>query len=245
MTLSRRSLFACACCAGAVLPFSRARAADPHAHTALTPDEALDALRQGNAAFLRGATASPLSDEHRRHEVAGGQAPFAILVSCSDSRVPPELLFARGLGELFVVRNAGNTVDSAAMGSIEYGVTALGAPLIVVMGHERCGAVSAAVSVVSDNARFPGSIGPMVEPIIPAVLEARSDPGELLDNAVRRNVSRTVRRLREQAPLLLAPQAEGRLKVVGARYDLDDGAVDFFDLPQALLPPLAADQLGR
>ena len=107
----------------------------------------------------------------RRLEIARGQTPFATLVSCSDSRVPPELLFGRGLGELFIVRNAGNTVDTAALGTIEYGVAALGVPLIVVMGHEKCGAVDAAVKVVTENATFPGSIGRMVEPIVPAVLD--------------------------------------------------------------------------
>ena len=149
-----------------------------------------------------------------------------------EHRVPPELLFGAGLGELFIVRNAGNTVDTVAIGSIEYGVNVLGAPLIVVLGHERCGAVDAAVSVVQKNATFPGSIGQMVEPIIPAVLKARSSAGEikdgeLLDLAVRENVRRTVMRLRESEPSLIEPQRTGKLRIVGARYDFDDGKVDF------------------
>ena len=143
--------------------------------------------------------------------------------------MPPELLFGRGLGELFIVRNAGNTVDTAAIGTIEYGVAALGVPLIVVMGHEKCGAVDAAVKVVTENATFPGSIGRMVEPIIPAVLSAQREGGDLLQAAVRANVRRTVARLRTDEPLLLTPLRDRKLRVVGAAYDLDDGSVDFFD----------------
>jgi carbonic anhydrase len=167
----------------------------------------------------------------RRLEIARGQTPFATLVSCSDSRVPPELLFGRGLGELFIVRNAGNTVDTAALGSIEYGVAQLGVPLVVVMGHEKCGAVEAAVKVVTENASYPGSIGRMVEPIVPAVIAAqREGGGDLLQAAVRANVRRTVSRLRTASePMLLEPLRAGKLRIVGASYDVDDGSVDFFD----------------
>ena len=154
-----------------------------------------------------------------------------MLVSCSDSRVPPEVLFGKGLGELFIIRNAGNTIDTAAMGSLEYAVAELNVPLVVVMGHERCGAVAAAVSVVEKGATFPGSIGRMVEPIVPAVLDAkRRGAVDLLDASVRANVSRTVGRLRDfSEPMVLDRIRSGRLRVVGARYDLDDGRVDFFD----------------
>ncbi|MEA1832690.1 carbonic anhydrase [Methylobacterium durans] len=232
MRLDRRRFVACACCAalaplGAIAP--KARAAEGK-RTDLSPDQALALLKEGNrsfttdAPFRRGAT-----DRDRRIEIARGQTPFVVLVGCSDSRVPPELLFGRGLGELFIVRNAGNTVDSTAMGSIEYGVVELGVPLIVVLGHEKCGAVQAAVSVVKDNAVFPGSIGRMVEPIVPAVLRAQGQPGDLLDNAVRENVRRTVLRLRTAEALLADPVKAGKLKIVGARYDLDDGSVDFFE----------------
>lgn len=198
----------------------------------LTPDQALDLLREGNAAFLQGEETSVLTSSQRRLLLAQGQNPFAAYVTCSDSRVPPELLFGRGLGELFIIRNAGNTVDTVALGSIEYAVAVLKVPLVVVMGHESCGAVKAATEVVTDNATFPGSIGRMVEPIIPAVLQAQSDEGDLLDNSVRANVRRVVKQLREQTdPIMIGPQRESLLKVVGAYYDLDDGRVDFFDLP--------------
>ena len=133
------------------------------------------------------------------------------------------------MGELFVIRDAGNTVDTVALGSIQYAVEHLGVPLVVVLGHRRCGAVQAAIAVVEENAVFPGSIGQMVEPIVPAVLKAKSASGELLENAVRENVRRTVLRLRASTePILHEPIESGRLKVVGGRYDLDDGRVDWF-----------------
>jgi carbonic anhydrase len=145
--------------------------------------------------------------------------------------VPPELLFGRGLGELFIVRNAGNTVDTAALGSIEYGVGVLGCPLIVVLGHEACGAVAAAVDVVEKNTTFPGVIGEMVQPIVPAVLEARrmSGDGTLLDKSIIANAKRVANRLGTQSPVLQDAVRAGKLKIVPARYDLDDGDVDFFD----------------
>ena len=175
----------------------------------LTPQKALDLLRQGNRTFLGGAQTGAVTGAQRRLDLARGQDPFAAYVSCSDSRVPPELLFGRGLGELFIIRNAGNTVDTVALGSIEYAVTVLGVPLVVVMGHESCGAVAAALKVVTDNATFPGSIGRMIEPIIPAVLQARKESGNPLDNAVRANVRRVVRQLREQTdPIMLEPQKQ-------------------------------------
>ena len=197
--------------------------------TTLTPDQALATLKEGNDKFITDAPYRQANDRDRRLEIARGQTPFAVLVSCSDSRVPPKLLFGRGLGELFIVRNDGNTVDTTALGSIEYGVVELGVPLVVVLGHEKCGAVDAAVKVVKENATFPGAIGQMIEPIVPAVLRAQAQPGDLLDNAVRENVRRTVNRLRTSEALLQEPLRSGKLKIVGARYDLDNGDVDFFD----------------
>jgi len=195
----------------------------------MTPDQALAALKEGNDKYVTDAPYRRVGDRDRRLEIARSQAPFAVLVSCSDSRVPPELLFGRGLGELFIVRNAGNTVDTTALGSIQYAIAELGVPLVLVLGHERCGAVEAAVKVVKENATFPGAIGQMVEPIVPAVIRAQSQAGDLLDNSVRENVRRTVQRLRTSDTLLAEPLKAGKLKIVGARYDLDDGDVDFFD----------------
>lgn len=197
----------------------------------MSPNEALALLRDGNQAFLNDEPILPPLDRDTRLRLAAGQSPFAAYVSCSDSRVPPELLFGRGLGELFIVRNAGNTLDTAALGSLEFAVSVLGVPLIVVMGHEACGAVQAAVSVVRDQARFAGNIGKMIQPIIPAVLEVDMSQDTGIESAVRQNVRRVVRELREEAsPLFLQPQAKGKLMVVGAYYELGSGKVDFFDL---------------
>jgi carbonic anhydrase len=219
------------CAAVGVAP-PPARAADPTtARTTLTPDQALKLLKEGNDNYRTDAPYRGTQGRERRVELARGQAPFCVLVGCSDSRVPPELLFGRGLGELFIVRNAGNTVDTAALGSIEYGVGVLGCPLIVVLGHEACGAVAAAVDVVEKGTTFPGVIGEMVQPIIPAVLEARRmSGGTLLDNSIVSNAKRVANRLVTQSSVLQESVRGGKLKVVPARYDLDDGDVDFFDM---------------
>jgi len=230
--LSRRGFLGCTCCAAASVGFGAGRPAHAAegARTNLTPDQALELLKEGNRSFKTDSPVRAVQGRERRLEIARGQTPFATLVSCSDSRVPPELLFGRGLGELFIVRNAGNTVDTAALGSIEYGVAQLGVPLVVVMGHERCGAVEAAVKVVTENASYPGSIGRMVEPIVPAVISAQRQGGDLLQAAMRANVRRTVSRLRTASePMLLEPLRAGKLRIVGAAYDVDDGSVDFFD----------------
>lgn len=213
------------------MPFGRPghAAGEQPATPGPSPDEALALLKEGNARFVADAPFDAAIGSARRHELAKGQRPFAVVVGCSDSRVPPELLFGRGLGELFVIRVAGNTVDLAAEGSIEYAVAELGAPLVVVLGHERCGAVAGAVSVVEHNAIFPGAISDIIEPIVPAVLKAKSQPGDLLDNAVRQNVLRTVTRLRVLGPILPEMVKAGRVKVVGGRYDLDEGKVEFLN----------------
>lgn len=233
---SRRVMLGGAAAAAAFTIGARAAGAPPPgtanpAPPTLTPNQALATLKDGNRRFLAGEAVVPDRRGRRRLEIAKAQYPIAVLVSCSDSRVPPELLFGRGLGELFIIRNAGNTIDTVAMGSLEYAVSELNVPLVVVMGHERCGAVAAAVSVVEQGATFPGSIGRMVEPILPAVLAARrTGAKDLLDASVRANVSRTVARLRQfSEPMVIERIKAGRLRIIGARYDLDDGNVDFFD----------------
>jgi carbonic anhydrase len=227
--LHRRALLGSALALGAgavVAPWHRGWAADG-AKTTLTPDAALALLKEGNAKFVADNPAGTGTDSPRRVELAAGQAPFAALLCCSDSRVPPELVFDRGLGELFVVRVAGNTVDQVALGSLEYAVSQLGAPLIVVLGHEACGAVSAAISVAENQASLPGSLDAVVAPILPAVLTAKKQSGDLLHNAIVANVERTVARLQRSDALLTGPIADGKLKVVGATYDLASGKVAF------------------
>jgi len=159
------SLTAAGVAAASVLGARAAFAAG--ATTSVTSDEALARLKAGNEKFVSSPQVCATDLLKHRGDVAKGQTPWAVIVACSDSRVPPELLFGGlGVGELFVARNARNMVDTATMGTIEYGVEHLGVPLVVVMGHERCGAVSAACEVVEKHTKFPGSIGPMVDAIV-------------------------------------------------------------------------------
>ena len=198
--------------------------------TPLTPSEALDRLKEGNRRFLEDATYQPPMDRLRRLHLAAAQRPFAAYLSCSDSRVPPELLFERGLGELFIVRNAGNTLCASSLGSLEFAVTQLEVPLIVVMGHEACGALRAAVAVTREQRQFTGNVSKVLQSLLPAVLEADPWAPNLVDAAALCNVRKVVRELREEAsPALLEPQLAGKLKVVGAYYHLDSGRVDFLD----------------
>ncbi len=196
--------------------------------TALTPDQALAALKEGNARFVSNPQACVMDLAKRRADVANSQAPWATIVGCADSRVAPELLFGGvGPGELFVARNAGNMVDTATMGTVEYGSEHLGSPLIVVLGHERCGAVVAACEVATKNTKLPGSIGPMVKPIVPAATAMKGKPGDFVDNTVRESARRTAARLTTASPILSHLIKDGKLKIVAARYDLDEGKVEY------------------
>lgn len=201
--------------------------------TNLSPAQALGRLMEGNRRFVNDqANPADLSTK-RRLELAAGQGPFAALVGCADSRVGPEHLFEAGLGELFIVRTAGNYVDDAGFGSLAYAVAALGVPLIIVLGHERCGAVDAATKLVVNNEQLPPSLTRMVRPILPAVIDARAahrPGGNLVEAAIQTNVRHVTRTLRQTTdPLLADPLRTGKLMVVGAYYDLDTGKVDFFD----------------
>lgn len=197
-------------------------------HTKLTPANALAKLKDGNKAYAAGTSGGhAIDDAPLRKELADKQEPFAAIVSCSDSRVPSERLFDLGVGDLFIIRNAGNTVvDTGSLGSVQYAVAVLGVPLVVVMGHERCGAVRAATDVVMQNVSFPGAIGRMIEPILPSVLKVRDHEGDMVDNAVRENVRRMVAYLRTD-PILAEPLKARSVIIVGARFDLDDGVVEF------------------
>ena len=200
--------------------------------TNLTPAQALARLMEGNRRFVADQDSRADISTKRRLELAKGQGPFAALVGCADSRVGPEHLFGGGLGELFIVRTAGNYVDDAGYGSLAYAVAALGVPLIVVLGHERCGAVDAATKLVVNNDQLPPSLARMVQPILPAVVDARAThkSGDLTDAAIHMNVRHVTRALRQGTdPLMAEPMRAGKLMVVGAYYDLDTGRVDFFD----------------
>lgn len=206
----------------------------PSSHGAATPEkpgagaqDALNLLREGNDRYMRGRSIHPNESAARRAELAGGQQPFAIVVSCADSRVPPEVLFDRGVGDLFVVRTAGEVLDDAVIGTIEYGVEHLGCPLVVVLGHSSCGAVKATLEAVDKGGEAPGRIGTLVESIRPAVEETRALPGSWLDNAIDGHVRRTVVSLRASEPIVSEAAKAGHLRIVGARYDIVSGEVRF------------------
>lgn len=194
----------------------------------VTSSGALQRLLRGNQRFVAMQLDHPDQTSDRRLEVSTGQHPFAIVLTCADSRVPPELVFDQGLGDLFVVRVAGNVLDDHVIGSIEYAAEHLEAPLVMVLGHERCGAVEAAVK----GGEAPGKIASLLESLMPAVKIARSMPGDLLDNAVRVQAQRGASQLSTTGPILSHLVAEKHLAVVGARYDLDTGKVDL--LPSSL-----------
>jgi len=184
--------------------------------------DALQRLKEGNARFVTGKSIHPDLETLRRSNLKTGQKPFAVILGCSDSRVPPELVFDQGLGDVFVARVAGNIFDDAVDGSVEYAVEHLGAELIVVMGHESCGAVTAAI----ENNRE-AHIKFLAEAIKPAIVEAMKLPGDKIDNAVRANVEYVVAQIRRNEPILSKKIAENKLRVVGAYYDLDSGEVTF------------------
>lgn len=221
--LTRRGfLGAMAATAGAALIGGPALAAD------LTPDAALAKLKAGNAKYLAGPQVCVADLMKAREAVAKSQAPWASILSCADSRVTPELLFGGvGPGELFVARNAGNIADTDVLGTLEYGAEHLHSPLIVVLGHERCGAVAAACEVAAKDAKLPGSIGKMVANIVPAAKAVQGREGDFVENAVRENARRQALAIREQSEIIAELEHAGKLKIVYARFDLDTGAVDW------------------
>ena len=206
-----------------------ARAAEG-APTELTPDQALTALKDGNARYVANPELCVLDLAATREVVAVHQAPWATVICCADSRVPPELIFGgHGVGELFVARNAGNLVDTATLGTVEYGSAVLGSPVIVVLAHTACGAVKAACDVVTKNATYPGAIGPMIGPIVPAALAVRDQPGDFTNNAAKESARRTAARLAASSTLLSGAAGAGKLKIVAAIYDLKTGVVSWLE----------------
>jgi len=200
------------------------------APTALSPDEALAALKDGNARYAAGPEICAIDLAAQRNAVVAHQAPWATIIGCADSRVPPELIFGgHGLGELFIARNAGNLVDTATLGTVEYGAAVLGSPLIVVLAHTSCGAVAAACKIVTDNATYPGAIGPMIEPILPAALAVQKESGDFVTNAAKESARRTAARLTASDPLLAERASAGSLKIVAAIYDLETGVVAWLE----------------
>ncbi|MCC3406885.1 MAG: carbonic anhydrase [Microcoleus sp. PH2017_10_PVI_O_A] len=200
----------------------QAQAANAETISDITPDGALKKLMEGNQRYIDQKRTFPDQARSRIVEVAKGQHPFATVLACSDSRVTPEIIFDQGLGDLFDVRIAGNFLDDVVLGNIEYAALELGVPLLVILGHERCGAVKAAL----DGKAVPGHISTLVEAIKPAVDATKNLAGDAWDNAVRANVKMNVEKLKDSSPILAEAVKAGKLKVVGGRYDLDSGKVE-------------------
>lgn len=227
---SRREFVMSAGLAAGMLGLPRLASGGPS--PALAPDDVLAKLLEGNARFMAGQTS--LLTRRRPEDFAAlaeGQAPQAIIVACADSRVAPELVFDQGIGDLFVVRVAGNVVSGAGpivKGSIEFAVAELGARLIMVLGHSACGAVKAATAHVEARDALPGSIGPLVEIIRPAVALAAGRPGDKVENVIRANVEKCVETLKGLDPIVAKFVKAGEVKVVGGVYELSNGKVDVF-----------------
>lgn len=183
--------------------------------------ESLQKLVEGNKRYSFSKQSHPNQDIERRNEVAKGQKPFAVIVGCSDSRIPPEIIFDQGLGDLFVIRVAGNIVDDVALGSIEYATSHLGSQLIVVLGHSKCGAVTATVQ----GGEAHGHIGSIVKAILPAVERAKAETGDLTDNSIRANALLVADQIKTSQPILSEMARNGKIEVVSAYYDLDSGLV--------------------
>ena len=197
----------------------------PKPQNALTPDEALDRLLSGNARYQKGVT--------KRHDflaerepLLNGQNPYAAVLSCADSRIAPEYAFDSSRGDLFVVRVAGNFVNPDNIASFEFAIDVLNPPLLVVLGHEACGAVNAAIASIQGAPELPGHLPSLVAALSPAVTAVKEKSGDLLENATRENVKRTVETLKNATPLLSAAVSDNRLKIVGGIYRLTDGKVN-------------------
>lgn len=197
-----------------------------HPAPSLPPGEALAKLMAGNQRYVKHKGRHPDESMARRRELESGQHPFAVVLGCADSRVSPELLFDQGLGDLFVVRVAGNIVDDAILGSIEYAVEHLGTKLIVVLGHEKCGAVSAAI----EGGPAAGHLNALVTAIQPSVDSTSKDPGDKVHNCVIANVRRVAGQIRESDPVLKDAVKLHGVKVVAADFALDSGRVTLLDV---------------
>ena len=190
---------------------------------AVSAAEALQKLQDGNTRFVQSKVRHPHQSREHRIDLTAGQQPFAVILGCADSRIPPEIIFDQGIGDLFVIRVAGNILDDVVLGSIEYAVDHLGVQLIVVLGHENCGAVTATVQ----GGEAHGHIPALLEAIQPAVDEAQAQGGKILENAIRINASRMAEQIESSSPILAAAKQAGALEVKAMYYHLETGKVEF------------------
>lgn len=207
-----------------------AKAAQPDAPLAKqqnlqSPDEALATLMAGNQRYVDGV-AKRHDFLHEREALTGGQNPFAAVLSCADSRIAPEYAFDSGRGDIFAVRVAGNFVNDDGLGSLEYAVAVLNTPLIMVLGHDKCGAISAAIKAEKEDAVFPGHIQRLADRLKGAVEKVEDMPGDMLANATKQNVRDAVIELSSRSPLIAERVKDGKLKIVGSVYRLTTGRVD-------------------
>ena len=226
----RRFLAAAAVAVGAAEGFAWSDAAvakakaPPKPENVLSPDAALARLMEGNKRYVQGV-ARRHDFKHEREPLTRGQNPFAAILSCADSRIAPEYCFDSGRGDLFVCRVAGNFANDESIASFEYAVHVLATPLILVLGHDSCGAVDATIKSIKDNTTLPGHLPSLVAALAPAVKDVLGEPGDTLANAIRRNVVRTMQTFAAATPILSAAVAEKKLLVVGGVYDLATGKV--------------------
>ena len=201
----------------------------------VTAQDALERLREGNRRFAANESQHSMDNESRRRELVGGQEPFAVILGCSDSRAPAEIVFDQGIGDLFVVRVAGNVVQPSLIGSVEFACSKFGTRLVVVLGHSHCGAVQATLEAVrspgeqvSENI---GAIAELIRPSVEAVLasDEDADADDIVERAVRTNVRASAETLRHASDVIASLERDDGLLIVGAEYSLETGLVDFFD----------------
>ncbi|HXN66844.1 MAG TPA: carbonic anhydrase [Bradyrhizobium sp.] len=232
LALSRRALCLLAISSAGILLADRASAkekkAPPKPQNVLSPDASLKRLLEGNSRYVKGVTLRH-DFKHERKALAGGQNPYAAVLSCADSRIAPEYAFDSGRGDLFVCRVAGNFAGDETIASLEYAVAVLGTPLILVLGHDKCGAVDATIKSLKDDKPPPGHIPSLVAAIAPAVKAVLSKGEDTLKNAIRQNVIDNVAKLKSATPILSAAVEQNKLKVVGGIYRLKNGSVEMLD----------------
>jgi carbonic anhydrase len=202
-----------------------AQSESPKPKNDLTPDEAFDRLMEGNQRYVQGV-ARRHDFLNEREALTTGQNPYAGILSCADSRIAPEYAFDSGRGDLFVCRVAGNFLNDDGLASFEYAVQVLGTPLLMVLGHQACGAVDAAIKSIGEGTTLPGHLPALVTALTPAVKAASGQPGDTLDNTIKQNVLLNVERLKNATPIVSKFVADGKVRVVGAVYKLDTGKVE-------------------
>ena len=226
---SRRSLFGfLGLAAGGMVAapaLAKEAKAPPKPGNVVSPDAALELLSKGNKRYVEGVSRRH-DFKHEREALVSGQNPYAAILSCADSRIAPEYAFDTGRGDIFVCRVAGNFANIDTIASMEYAVAILKAPLIMVVGHDGCGALDSTIKSLKDNSTLPGHLPSLVTALAPAVQASAGRPGDALDNAIRQNVIDNVAKLKSASPILDAAVKDGKIKVVGGVYRLASGRVE-------------------